>query len=68
MADQMHLVLTQAALVVVGDLVWRNDDVYRVFSVDPDPLHRRVHIGLEACRWGDLDVPLTAQVPVERLS
>lgn len=62
------LVLTQAALVVVGDLVWNRDDLYRVFSVEQDPLHHRVHVGLEACRWGDLLVPLTALVPVERLS
>lgn len=68
MGYQMHLVWTQAALVVVGDLVFRQDDVYRVYSVEPDPLRRRVRICLEACRWGDLEVQLTDDVQVERMS
>lgn len=62
------LVLTQAALIVPGDLVWNRDDLYRCYAVDPDPLRHRTRICLEACRWGDLSVPLIAQVPVEKLS
>lgn len=68
MGYQMHLVLTQAALIGVGDMCWHRDDVYRVYSVEPDPLRRRVRLGLEACRWGDLVVSLTANVPVEHRS
>jgi hypothetical protein len=68
MADQMHLVLTQAALVTVDDHVWHRDNVYRVYAIESDPLHRRVRLCLESSRWGDLDVPLTALVPVEEMS
>ena len=62
------LVLHQAALVEVGDLVWNRDDLFRVYAVEPDAHNGRVRICLEACRWGDLTVPLTNLVPVERLS
>lgn len=63
-----YLVEHQAALVEVSDLVFHRDDVYRVYDVDADPLRGRVTIRLEACRWGDLNVPLTAPVLVEKLS
>lgn len=62
------LVDHQAALIVVGDYVSYRDGLYRVHEVDPDPLRARVTLRLEECRYGDWNVPLTALIPVERLS
>lgn len=68
MADQMFLVLTPAAEVAPGDLCWRIDDLYRVHEVDREPLTGRVHIHLEACRYGPLHLSEIALVPIEKLS
>ena len=62
------MVLTPARDVVAGDYIWRNDDLYRVFAVTPDPNRHTVTICLEACRWGDWTRAATSLVPVERMT
>lgn len=67
MAGDM-LALTKALDVEPGDLVWRNDDLYRCYEVDRDRFRHRVTLRLEASRHGDWNVRETTLVPIEVLS
>lgn len=62
------LVLTAAGDIVVGDHVWTDESLYRVWSVEPDVYRRIVTLHLEGAKRDLVDVPIARLIPREMLS